>query len=144
MPGYVYYLKLDGIAGEVIARGYLGWIEVASWSTPNSMGGSTAARLDDAVRFTAPLQAGITQINAYCAQGHQIQSAEVDVVKAGRTVISVKFDNVSVTSCSVGGGAGGGAAMAEFSISFETKKFTRMLDPGDEGSVSPMGWNLVK
>jgi len=141
---YAYYLRLDGITGDVKTRGYIGWIEVLSWADTGGRTTGGAAITDSEVRFALAMQSAVTRISAYCAQGQSIPSAELDAVKSGRSVLILKFENVEITSCALGGTAGAGSEpMVSFSISFESKTVSKILEPdAADGSVSPMGWAL--
>lgn len=145
-----YLLKIDGIEGESVLKGFEKQIEVLSWSwgvTNTSTGSGSGARAGKACpsdmsfaknvdKATPPLIAG--------AVGGTVSSTAILIgLRPGggggapETYIKYEMKNVMVTSYQTGGSSGGGIAADSFALRFGSATVTYYAQDA-KGQVKPV------
>ena len=108
------FLKLDGIDGESVAKGYEKWIEVSSFSwgcvdipSTNTGGGAGAGKVQlSDLNFVTNFSKASPALLRACATGEHIKEAQLQVRKAGDRAgafYKVKFEDILVSSYQTGG-----------------------------------------
>ena len=123
------FLKLDGIDGDSLTRGYEKWIEVLSFSwgvtqaASRSFGSGLSAgkaTFQD-LHFVANFSKASPEIFKRCATGEHIKTGVLSVRKAGEKPLEfykVRLTDVLVSSYQDGGGGGGEVPMEQISLNF--------------------------
>lgn len=145
-----YYLKIDGIDGEVEDAAHKGEIEVMSWSWgvsnagSMSTGQSTGRRQYEPIRFIKAIDKASPQLFIRCAQGKHIAQAVLTVRRQGATggpedYYTITLEDCFITSYQVGGGGGsGGTASAqteEIKITFKKITITHIPSKSTESDI---------
>lgn len=148
---YDAFLKLDGIDGEVTAKGYEKWIEVFSfsWGASNSGisasgGGAGKVSFQD-IHFTSGFSKASPLLFLKCATGEHIPTGLLSLRKAGGDAnasefLKIKLEEVLVSSFSdAGAEQGDDRPLEEVSLNF-TK--IQMQYTAPDGSTTEMGWDV--
>jgi type VI protein secretion system component Hcp len=135
-----YFLRLDGISGEVTVSPWHNWIEVASFAPANGGAGATLTRgpIREIV-FVAPLGMSAPKLQQFCANGKNVGSGELVAVKNGHAYLHLLMTSIVVEACNVGGGRTGTPTVS-FSLNFEKSEmnYERLPEDDDQGSsISP-------
>lgn len=113
-----FFLKLDGIKGDVTAPGHMGDIQVLSWShsfnqptSPKRSGSGTVEQANHSdFSFTKYIDGATTEIVKRCWSGRTIPSARLTAYRSDGTnpekYLTIDFKNVIVSNYSIGGGSG--------------------------------------
>jgi type VI secretion system secreted protein Hcp len=140
MPDF--FLRMDGVRGEVTARPYVGWIGVNSFAAGGgnsrsfgSSGGAGKVSVNS-YRFVKAIDAASSVLSRFCAGGNRIHSAELHALRSGKVIFRMAFDEVLVTSFDQLG------LTENFDISFSRMRVTYQTEPPSEHAQSSMGWNL--
>lgn len=149
----VYYLKIDGIAGDSLSKGHEGWFEIPAFSLGQSNstivspgGGTTAGEtnfsdltvaLDNNTALAALLAADVT--------GKIINAIEIEGVSAsGRTVYDLTLNQVLVKGINNTNSAGSDSVSH---VTFDFGKIgivtTGQNPDGSAGDVQSFGWDLT-
>jgi type VI secretion system secreted protein Hcp len=147
------YLKLDGLKGDALAKGFEGWIEIDSfsWGAQNApimgmgAGGKSSGRVNVSefsvikrVDSTTPI------LFQYCCLGKHFASASVALTKAGGTGQDVKYltydlKEVFVSSLAMSGsGSDKEIPMDSLSFSFGQVEISYTPQDAKGGPGSPV------
>jgi len=154
-----FFLKIDGIEGEIGSQGSDGAQMVASWSfgasNPTSMGSGSIGQ----GRMAAPAAADpaqgssgtVTVTKQYdkaspmlakkCARGEHIKSAQLKRCENGQCR-TYDLQDVVISSYSLGGGGGGSGGAAMESLSLNFTKIEYKYAPADAMRESPTRQSL--
>jgi len=150
---YDAFLKLDGIDGEVAAKGFEKWIEVFSFSWgatqvgTNATGGSGAGKVSmQDIHFTSSQSTASPLLFLKCCTGEHIPTGMLTLRKAGGDAngggvfLQVKLEEVFVSSYSDGGAEqGDDRPQDEVSLNFAK---IEMQYTAPDGTTSEMGWDV--
>lgn len=150
---YDAFLKLDGIDGEVSAKGYEKWIEVMSFSwgasnvgTSASGGGGGAGKVSfQDIHFTSGFSKASPLLFLKCATGEHIKQGLLSLRKAGGDAnasefLKIKLEDVLISSVEHAGAEHGDEVpMEEVSLNFVK---IDMLYTAPDGSAVEMGWDV--
>ena len=149
-----YYLKIEGIQGDVTIAGFEKQIEVQAWGWGLSRpaGGPTERERDlsrpsfqDFV-FTLPTSAAIPPLFLAGAGGKELSQAELSAVKTDggkqEKFLTIKFDNIVVTGFKQETKPGSDRPTVDVSINFT--KIQVEYQPGLAGTTGPAKseWDL--
>ncbi len=148
------YMKIDGVDGDVTAKGYERWIELHSfgWGLTNLMGGGSPgagvgkAHFQD-LSVTRSAGKGSPLLFLDCASGKLLPAVQfvMTVVDHDQTrpFYKVELENVLISSFLNGGDGGGDRPTESLSFNFAKILFTIYVQNGD-GSVHPQtaGWDV--
>ena len=144
------YLKIDGIDGEVAAKGHEKWIEVLSWSwgetnqgsAPSGGGGGAGKVSFQDLHFVQDSQSSSPLLLQACATGKHIKDALLTFLKLdsqgsqGSEYLKIKLQDVLISSFQAGGAEGANSDRPSESISMNFVKiewsYTR---PGDTAPI---------
>ena len=147
------YLRLAGVAGESIAQGHAGEIDIAAFDVgiiggPPAPGGGTSGppQFRD-LGLTKMLDKASPLLMLKCAQGATIADATLTCRKASADPVvfyRILLKGVRVTNISTGGSAGSGVPMETFSLSYDEIEweYTPTLANGSQGKPIIHRWNL--
>ena len=148
-----YYLKLDGIDGEVVDRGHEKEMRISSWSlgasNPTSVGsgGMSAGKVNfQDLSVMKSIDKATPMLFLACASGKHIPKATLFVVRpsASRptTYMTYTFTDIMVTSCK----QSADPLMEEISFSYGKieMSYTPMTNDGTSGTPIVAGWDLGK
>jgi type VI secretion system secreted protein Hcp len=154
---YDAFLKLDGIDGEVAAKGFEKWIEVMSFSWGASNAGSSASgggggagkvSFQD-IHFTSSLSKASPKLMLACASGQHIKSAILSLRKAGgdatgaeNVFLKFELEDVLVSSFQEAGAEQGDDRPAE-DVSLNFVKI-EMTYTASDGEVVQAGWDIAR
>lgn len=82
---YASYLKLEGLPGDSQTVGYIGWIEVDSWTVGHGFASSTGPAGMKSLTVTKPVDRSSTSLAAAAATGTRLKNAALDVIRLGNT-----------------------------------------------------------
>ncbi len=151
---YDAFLKLDGIDGEVAAKGFEKWIEVSSFSWGVSQtgavsgggGGAGKASFQD-IHFTSNTSKASPKLFLSCASGQHIKQATLSLRKAGgdatgaqNVFLKFEFEDVLISSFQEAGAEQGDDSPME-DVSFNFAKI-EMTYTAPDGEVVQAGWDL--
>jgi len=150
---YDAFLKLDGIDGEVAAKGYEKWIEVFSFSWGASQvgtnatgggGGAGKVSMQD-IHFTSSQSKASPLMFLKCCTGEHIKEGTLSLRKAGGEAnasefLKIKLEDVFVSSFSAAGAEqGDDRPMEEVSLNFSK---IEMQYTAPDGTTVEMGWDV--
>jgi type VI secretion system secreted protein Hcp len=151
------FFRIGDLKGESSDRTHPGEISVLAWSWGLSQSGTTQQRTGEAagrvnvqdISFTKYLDKASPSLMLYCCNGNRIPEAILTVRKAGDRPLEyvvIKFNDVLVSSISVGGSAGEDRLtenvtlnFAEIHVSYQAQK----PDGAKDGEPIVMGWNVA-
>lgn len=150
---YDAFLKLDGIDGEVSAKGYEKWIEVFSFSwgasnvgTNASGGGGGAGKVSmQDIHFTQGFSKASPLLFLKCATGEHIKEGTLSLRKAGGDAnasefLKIKLEDLLVSSVQhAGAERGDETPMEDVSLNFAK---IQMQYTAPDGSTVEMGWDV--
>jgi type VI secretion system secreted protein Hcp len=151
---YDAFLKLDGIDGEVAAKGFEKWIEVSSFSwglnqtgsASGGGGGAGKASFQD-IHFTSSTSKASPTLFLRCATGEHIKQAILALRKAGgdasgaqNVFLKFEFEDVLISSFQEAGAEDGDDRPME-DVSFNFQKI-EMTYTAPDGEVVQAGWDL--
>lgn len=145
-----YFLKIEGVEGEIVADGHVGDIALESWSwgesnatTVGTGAGAGKVRMND---FHFRMRAGKAspQLFLYCAQGRIIPSATLVGTRDGREFVRWELKNVIISSFKEEGDRGTGAPMNEMRLRYTQIIVTYTVQNAD-GTTRKLsaGWDLA-
>jgi len=148
------FLKLDGIPGEVIAKGHENEIEVFSWSfgiartSVVSMGRATASKpcVSD-IHVMKMMDKATPLLMANLMSGMVIPKGKLTLRKAGGDASSMDFmviemSQVLVSSVQESGSSGGDMPMESISLNFASAKATYTPQRADGTPGTPIPANI--
>jgi type VI secretion system secreted protein Hcp len=137
------FLKLDGIDGDSLVRGYEKWIEVMSFSWGVSQGASHASgggggagkAVFQDLSFVVNFSKASPELFKRCATGEHIKSGVLSVRKAGEKPLEfykVRLTDVLVSSFQDSNSSGADQALNSVSLNFTdlALDFTPQSDKG--------------
>lgn len=142
------FLKLDGIKGESVVKGYEDQIDILSWSWGLNQSGTThlgtgsgsgKASVNDLV-ITHYVDAASPNLVSACFSGKHIAKATLTMRKAGGTALEyVVFDleKLMITNVSHGGNSGEDRPVETFSLNFAKVKLS--YQPQDDKGAKKGG-----
>jgi len=148
------YMKIDGVEGDVVAKGYEKWIEVYSYSfggavTPPTSGGGAGKSFFNPMYVDFPVSSGVPKTMFFAMAGRNIKSVTVVVVgnlgDQQREHSRYVLQNVLISSYSVSG-SDGSRPTENLSFNFERITWYETLFAGD-GSVRGQNyawWSIVE
>jgi type VI secretion system secreted protein Hcp len=152
------HLKIDGVPGESKDAKHTDEIDVESWSwgasNPGSMGtgggGGTGKVSFTDLTFTHRMDKASPVLWLYACNGKHIPEATLTASKQGEKAeifLTVKMNDIIVTSVSTGGSSGGGSVPME-SVSLQFAKAVMDYCPQKEDGTldAPVnfGWDIKK
>lgn len=152
---YDAFLKLDGIDGEVAAKGFEKWIEVFSFSWGESNagtgavgGGGGAGKVSfQDLHFTSSLSKASPKLMLACATGEHIKNGSLTLRKAGgdatgaqSVFLKIELEDVLVSSFQEAGAEDGDDRPAE-DVSLNFAKIL-MTYTAPDGEVVEAGWDV--
>lgn len=153
------YLKVDGVDGESVAKGFEKTIEVLAWSMGGTQsgtfhkgtggGGAGKASIND-LSITKYYDAASPLLFKGMCQGKHFKEAKLTARKAGGDspvdFLEIKLENVLVTSISTGGSMGDEIPTENITLNFEklSIKYQPQDEKGAKGSAKEMKWNVAK
>ena len=153
-----YFLKLDGIEGESTDDKHKNEIEVESWSwgvtnsgaghTSGTTGSGAGKSVHQDIHFTSKLSKASPKLMLACATGSHITEATLTCRKAGgdqQEYLTIKLNDVFVSSYQSGGSSGGIVPTDQFSLNFAKWEDTyKQQDAkGTVGQPVKVGYNLA-
>lgn len=148
-----YYLKIDSIDGESVAKGYEKAIELNafSWGVSNSGslggggGGSGKASFSD-LSWTQLVDSSVVGLFTGVASGQHFAKATLNVVKAGATPLNyfrMDFFENTLSSLQISGGGDSPSASASLQSTKITMTYWPQLKDGSRGTPIIGSWNLA-
>jgi len=94
---------MDGVVGDVKMRPYVGWIHLDSFSEatnrqPTSGASSVGKTALQGYRFTKPPDGASTGLLRFSQSNQAIHTAELQVVRSGKVILTIKLYDVHITS----------------------------------------------
>ncbi len=147
-----YYLKLDGIDGEVVDRGHENGMRISSWSfgasNPTSVGsgGMSAGKVNfQDMSVMKSVDKATPALFKVCASGKRIAKAELSVVKPSATGVGLTFMKYTLTDLTCTSFKNSADPLTE-SLSFNYAKiemsYTPMTSDGTAGKPVTASWDL--
>lgn len=153
------FIKIGDIKGESHDEKHKDEIDVLSWSwgmtQSGSMhagggGGSGKADVHD-ITFTKWVDKSTPNLMRTCCNGAPIKDAILVVRKAGKNpleYITIKMENVIITSVSTGGSGGEDQLTENVTLNFAKVKYAYQEQDaatgGKKGGAVEMGWDMKK
>jgi type VI secretion system secreted protein Hcp len=155
MAAVDYFLKLDGIDGEVTAAGHEKWIEVESFSwgasNPTTIGSATGGAGAGKVQmqdfsFVLPFSKASLDLFMKCATGERIREATLSAsrIAGGQLTDFIKW---RLSDCLVSSYQSTGSENAptdSLSLAFAKIELTDMFIKGETGTPLSVGWDVVQ
>ncbi|MDF1872438.1 type VI secretion system tube protein Hcp [Vannielia sp.] len=152
------YMKLDGVDGECVVKGYEGWIDLMSMSFAGSQsgtmhtgrgGGSGKVQVGDLMATKVCDKCSTDLLKKLCL-GQHYATVDVHATKAtGGEVLpyfTVKLTHAIVTSMSFGGAGGGDDVMTEsFSLNYREidVEYKLQNEDGTDAGTTTAGYNVA-
>lgn len=150
------FIKIGDIKGEARDAKHKDEIDVLSWSWGMSQsgsmhqgGGGGAGKVDvQDISITKWVDKATPNLMKYCCNGKQMKEAILVVRKAGEKpleYITIKMDDVIITSISSGGSGGEDMLTENISLNFAKVKYEYQPQKDDgskDGGAIPMQWNM--
>jgi len=149
------FLKLDGINGESVQKGFEQQIEISSWSWGLSNtgtghvgtgSGSGKASFQD-LSISKRMDLSSTMLIKAVTLGDHIKSGIITVRKSGGTQLSyVQYEMTEILVSSYSLSSGGDTVYDNFTLNFRTFKitYTPQSETGGAAAGSPFGYNIAK
>jgi type VI secretion system secreted protein Hcp len=150
MAAVDYFLKIDGIEGESLAKGHDKEIDVESFSwgetqsgTAGHGGGQGAGRaVSQDLHFTKKVDKASANLMLACATGKHLKFATLSARKAGgkqEDYLILKLEDAMVSSYQVGGSAGSDIVpLEQVSINFAKIAYTYKPQKADGSLAGPV------
>lgn len=149
------HLKVDGIEGESMDKGYDGQIDVLHYSMgvsnpPSMLGGGFSAGKATASDFNFSLAQGrsSTKLEEFCASGKHVDNVVLTLAKSIGDEQLQDYMTVTFTDCFISSsqeGAGGDVPMDSVSIAYSQKKVEYKEQKTAGGSLenaASYGWDF--
>jgi type VI secretion system secreted protein Hcp len=150
-----FFLKLEGIEGEAMAKGHEKWIELESFSWGASQGSSagqgggsgTGKVAIKPMNFAMKANKASPKLFLACASGEHIKKAVLVCRKAGKDqqpYYTITLSDVTVSNYQAGGSTGHVIPMDQHSLSFSKIEFEYkpQKPDGTLDSAVKAGWDV--
>jgi len=147
-------MKIDGIDGDVRAKGYEKWIEIDSfsWGLNNIIGGGSPGAAVGKVHFSditimKKAEKGSPFLMLDCAKGQLLPAVQFVLTRVLRDTqqkyYKIELENVLISSFMDSGDNGGDIPTETISLNFSKIHYTIYLEDADR-SVKPqtVGWDV--
>ena len=151
-----YFLKLNGIEGESSDDKHKNEIEIESWSwglsnsgTAHSSTGAGAGKaIHQDIHFTSKLSKASPKLALSCATGEHVTEGTLTCRKAGgdqQEYLTIKLNDVYVSSYQTGGSNGNIVPMDQFSLNFAKweEVYKQQDAKGAVGQPVKVGYNIA-
>lgn len=153
-----YFLKLDGIPGESLATKHTGEIELHSWSwgasNPVHMAGSgmSAGKVSFAdISISKPVDKSSAKLLELCCTGKHVTKGIISCAKSTGDkspgdYLTIKMEEIAITSYQGGGSSGEATGAESISMAFVKCEYDYKIQ-GKDGTLTAAGsvsWDMSK
>jgi type VI secretion system secreted protein Hcp len=159
--GFDAYMKVAGVEGESVSKGFEKWIDILSFSwgvsqtsTYHGGSGGTGGKCNVSdFSIVKKIDAATAPIFMHCCTGEHFDTVEIVLRKAGGKGGQVDFLKYKFTQAIISGVRPGGSSqgaddipLEEVSMTFAKAEFdyTLQTEKGGKGGASHGGWDIAK
>jgi len=159
--GFDAYVKVAGVDGESVSKGFEKWIDILSFhwgvsqsATFSSGSGGTGGKCNVSdFSIVKKIDCSTADVFKHCCTGEHFPCVEVTLRKAGGKgghvdFLKYKMTDVIISSCRPGGSCQGGDDIPLEEVSFNCAKaefdYTMQTAAGGKGASFHGGWDIAK